>query len=484
MPVSNRINSLRVFVFLVFALNFGANALAQDAHKSLVQISVASATVDHLHPWHKGYTSDARGSGVIIDGHRILTAAHVVDNAVMLDVRRVGSDKLVPATVLFHSDERDLAILSVSDPDFFKDSEALSIGAMPRLGEAVTVWGFPTGGDQMAVTKGIVSRIDFEEYVHSGHSNLVVQVDAAINGGASGGAAIVNGKLAGINFQGSDELENVGFIIPAPVVQQFLDDIADGQVDGVPEIALWLEPMSNPQLRAHFGLVEHQSGLLITRVTGLEAANNIFKDGDIILTLDGESVADDGTVAFPAGDRINVDWLLTQHQIGDVIPVTVLRNGEVKTLDYRFQYNRQQSLPVVHHYSGFKPEFEVIGGLVFQELSADYIHQAFEIKDIPAWIQVAGSRYQERPLDEKQRLVFLSTILPDEINRGYQGYEDQPVVSVNGKPVRSIDDLRLAMKDDSDSLVVVFGDEGGGEVVFNKKALAERESAIRKQYGY
>ncbi len=50
--------------------------------------------------------------------------------------------------------------------------------------------------------------------------------------------------------------------------------------------------------------------------------------------------------------------------------------------------------------------------------------------------------------------------------------------------MRSIDDLRLAMKDESDSLVVVFGDEGAGEVVFNKKALAEREPEIQKQYGY
>ncbi len=485
MLFSNRLSSSRLLAVLVFSLAFSTNAMSQDARKSLVQVQVTSATVDHMHPWHKGYSSDASGSGVIIDAQRILTAAHVVDNAVMLDVRRVGSDKRVPATVSFISDERDLAILSVSDPDFFKGSEPLSVGDMPKLGEDVTVWGFPEGGDQMAITKGIVSRIDFEEYVQSGHNNLVVQVDAAINGGASGGAAIANGKLAGINFQGISELDNVGYIVPAPVVQQFLDDIADGRVDGVPEIAFWSEQMINPQLRAHYGLASDQSGLLIAKVAGLEFANGIFRDGDIILGMDGESVADDGTVAFAAGDRIDFNWLLTRHQIGDVIPVIVLRDGEVKTLQYRIEYNRQQALPVTHHFSGFRPEFEVIGGLVFQELSIDYIKQAFKKNyEIPAWIQAAMIRYKERPLGEQEQLVFLSSILPDEINRGYEAYEDVPVSTVNGHPVRSIDDLRSALKDGSDSLRIIFGDEVNGEVVFSKKALAERNPIIQKQYGY
>ena len=77
------------------------------------------------------------------------------------------------------------------------------MGALPLLGDEVTTYGFPVGGTQLAITRGVVSRIDYEVYAHSGYSNLVCQIDAAINPGASGGYTfIVNGHLAGLNFQG------------------------------------------------------------------------------------------------------------------------------------------------------------------------------------------------------------------------------------------------------------------------------------------
>lgn len=474
----------RLFLVLTFFCGINSVALGQDVRKSVVEVMVSSSEVDHLYPWRLAHSSSGHGSGVIIDGQRILTAAHVIDNALMVEVRRVGSDKKVPATVSYQSDERDLAILTVAEADFFTGSEPMPIGPMPNLGEEITLWGFPVGGEQLAITKGIVSRIDFDEYVHSFHSNLVVQVDAAMNGGASGGAAIANGKLAGINFQGIGELDNTAFIIPSPVVEQFLTDISDGRVDGVPEMAFWFGTMSNPQMREYYGLSDDQSGVLITKVAGLEAENGVFKRGDVILSLDGEKIADDATVDYADGDRINLDWLVTRRQIGDVVPVTLLRDGKVTEYEYKLRYNRQQALPVVRHYSGFKPEYQVVGGLVFQELNMDFIADVIKTKDVPSWISDEFGRYKTLPLDQKEQRVFLSTILPDEINQDYEVFVNELLVTANDRPVISIDDLRVALADKSDTLRLVFGDEEKSPLVFSKKMLAEREPVIRKQFGY
>lgn len=483
MPNHQQMKMFICRVLLVLSVQVGASAIAQDVRNSVVQITVKSSSMDLLYPWRQGYAEESVGSGVIIDGHRILTAAHVVDNALMLDVRRVGSAKRAPAKVLYRSDERDLAIITVDDPEFFKGAEPIALGSMPRLAEDITVWGFP-GGDQLAITKGIVSRIEFAEYVYSGHSNLVVQVDAAMNGGASGGAAISDGKLAGINFQSSENAEGEAFIVPVPVVQQFLKDIEDGEVNGVPNLAIWFKQMLNPQLREHFGLVGGQSGLLITRVAGIEAASGVFKPGDIIMSLDGEAIADDGTVTFADGDRIDYDWLIARRQVGDVIFVTLLRDGEVENVHYTLQYSRQQSLQVKHHASGLKADYQVIGGLVFQSLNSNYIQNAFKKEDVPAWMTSASLRYRELPLGEKEQLVFIADILPDAINQGYESYVDEPLKSVNGMLVRSMDDLRAGLADASDSLRLTFANEAEGIVVFNKKSLAERDPLIRKQYGY
>lgn len=85
------------------------------------------------------------------------------------------------------------------------------------------VVGFPQGGDNVCVTKGVVSRIDRQPYSHGKMSLLAVQVDAAINSGNSGGPAFdVRGRCIGIAFQSlkHEDAENIGYIIPVPVVQR------------------------------------------------------------------------------------------------------------------------------------------------------------------------------------------------------------------------------------------------------------------------
>jgi len=66
----------------------------------------------------------------------------------------------------------------------------LEFGSVPELQQSLVVVGFPTGGDNLCVTAGVVSRVDVHEYAHSGFSLLCVQIDAALNSGNSGGPAL------------------------------------------------------------------------------------------------------------------------------------------------------------------------------------------------------------------------------------------------------------------------------------------------------
>lgn len=80
-------------------------------------------------------------------------------------------------------------------------------------------------GDNVCVTKGVVSRIDRSNYSHGRTTLLAIQVDAAINSGNSGGPVLMGDHVVGIAFQCLTSGENIGYIIPVPVINHFLEDL-------------------------------------------------------------------------------------------------------------------------------------------------------------------------------------------------------------------------------------------------------------------
>lgn len=99
---------------------------------------------------------------------------------------------------------------------------------IPHLQDDICVIGYPLGGDNVCITQGVVSRVEPVHYAHSGSNLLAVQIDAAINPGNSGGPAFVDGKVVGVAFQNIQSANNVGYIIPIPIIRHFLTDVEKG----------------------------------------------------------------------------------------------------------------------------------------------------------------------------------------------------------------------------------------------------------------
>ncbi|MGZ5003592.1 MAG: S1C family serine protease, partial [Chthoniobacterales bacterium] len=155
---------------------------------------------DLTKPWAKQAAAEVTGSGVVIEGKRILTNAHVVafSSQVQIQANQAG-DKLA-ANVEAIATGIDLAVLKLEDEKFFDTHSPLPRAEkIPEIKDAVMVYGYPTGGTSLSITKGIVSRIEFTPY-NFPVSGLRIQLDAAINPGNSGGPAVVDDKLIGIAF--------------------------------------------------------------------------------------------------------------------------------------------------------------------------------------------------------------------------------------------------------------------------------------------
>lgn len=123
-----------------------------------------------------------------------------------VQVRKHGFAEKFTARVLAIAHDCDIAILTVDDAKFWSGVTPAEFGPVPQLHDQVIVVGYPVGGDQISVTAGVVSRIDFGQYSHSTREHLVIQVDSAINSGNSGGPVFSGGVVVGIAFQSLDQV--------------------------------------------------------------------------------------------------------------------------------------------------------------------------------------------------------------------------------------------------------------------------------------
>src|SRR5450432_2012656 len=288
---------LKILVTTVFVcLNIRATTPATEIKKSVVRIRMTSQDPNYKIPWLPGSVGGGLGAGFVIDGSRVLTNAHVVSNTRFIDIEKEDDPKKYVAHVEFIGHDCDLAVLKIEDANFFKNTVPLHLGSIPEIESGVSVYGYPIGGERLSVTRGVVSRIDFLTYSHSmADAHLTIQIDAAINPGNSGGPVVQEGKVVGVAFQGysGDVANNVGYMIPVPVIQRFLKDISDGHYDHYMDLSITTFPLQNPAQRKALGLNDDDRGVMVSNVPSVGCSAGILKVGDVLLSIDGHPIASD-----------------------------------------------------------------------------------------------------------------------------------------------------------------------------------------------
>lgn len=466
---------LIVFAFLctVAALN------AVEISKSLIRIEATSQEPNYKTPWSPGDVSSGVGAGFVVDGKRIMTNAHVVSNARFLTISKEGDPSPYLAKVLHIAHDCDLALLSVENPAFFKDTSPLEFGGIPEIESVVSAYGYPLGGTRLSVTRGIVSRIDFQPYSHSGmDSHLAIQIDAAINPGNSGGPVMQNGKVVGVAFQGysGDVAQNVGYMIPTPVIQRFLKDVKDGHYDRYVDLALTYRNLFNPASRRALGLEDETTGVQVCSVYSGGAADGFVKPGDVILKIDGHTVSSDGTIPLE-NEAVPLDEVVERKFKGEKVQLDILREGKPMTLTVPL--NEPWPFKLQSNLYDEKPRFVVAGGLVFQPVDQNFMEAHDPSDQRLNYIFdyfVADELHTNRP-----EIVVLSNILPDPVNAYAEEFRYSVVDEVNGHRIRNIEDIATAFDEQTDYYIIKFAG-GGRPIVLERKAIEEARPRIRDRY--
>ncbi len=448
---------------------------------SIVKIYTVRQGYSYYDPWKKKIARRLFGSGCVIDGFRILTNAHVVADHRFIQVRRYGETKKYTANILDISHQADLALLTVEDKAFFEDTVPLAFGELPKMQQEVLVYGFPIGGDTLSITMGIVSRIEHRYYSYSGDYFFLTQIDAAVNPGNSGGPVIVEGKIVGIHQQSIKGAMNLGYNIPVPMIIHFLEDTKDGTYDGFPNLGLRTQEMDNSSLREKFQMEETRTGILVNTVMKDSPAQGKIRENDVILTVDGALIANDGTIAFRDEERTNWKYMVDLHQVNDTLRLKVLRDG--KTIHSKIVLNKTMSdlLLVPNREYEKPPRYFIFGGLVFSPLTRVFLKSIWGRN----WRTKAPCKlvYETavQPTNQREEVIVIIQVLAAEINKGYHAINYMILETVNGHFPRNLSDLYLFIHHSKEKYSA-FANKDNYRIVIDNEQARNSHRKILKRY--
>ncbi len=446
-----------------------AETNADTVATSVVKVFSTVRYPDPYKPWTKEAPSEATGSGVVIEGKRILTCAHVVLYASQVQIQANQAGDKISAKVEAIAPGIDLAVLKPDDESFFDTHPPLARAkTLPEIRDMVMAYGYPEGGTSLSITKGIVSRIEFESYNYP-VSGLRIQIDAAINPGNSGGPAVVGDKMIGLAFSHLGSADNIGYIIPNEEIELFLQDIADGHYDGKPAMFDDLQTLENPALREFLKLDKSVEGMVVHKPDSTDPAYPL-KEWDVITKIGDMPVDDQGMIKLGVNLRVHLQYLVQKIAKNGKVPLVVVRAGKETPVELPVS---PKHLMVMPDLAGAYPSYFVYGPLVFSSATEQFVSGMLRGNRAPRWINWLSSlgsplvkRISDKPAFAGEELVVVpSPFFPHKLAKGYSDPFCQVVKTVNGIPIKNLNHLVEVLRDAKSRFITVEFDSHDGETL-------------------
>jgi membrane-associated protease RseP (regulator of RpoE activity) len=420
-----------------------------DEELSVIRVNVTNQAWDFLRPWGKRPPFSRRAIGAVLPGKRVLVTAELVANANYIELEAPAGGAKSIALIEVVDYEANLALLRAEDPKFLESFIPLEI-TTARVGDALSIWQTENTGTVL-VTKGSMTSAEVSRYPLDDSPLLVYRATVSLQFRDSSFTLPVgkDGKLVGVIMRYDNNAKSAD-IIPAPIIEHFLKDVENAPYEGFPRVGMTFTSTRDPQLRRFVGLKEQASGgIYVTDVLKDSPAQRAgLKKGDIVLTIDGQAVDQDGNYTDPLYGKISVIHLLsTRHFDGEAVKFSVFREGKAEEVAVTVKNRKPQESVIEPYVIDRPPQFFVLGGLVLQELSRQYLKEWG-----PDWMRKAPEElvYYDRAQSElfrdgPKKIILLSNVLPSPATVGYEDLSHLIVTKINDQPLQTLSDVPAAL---------------------------------------
>jgi len=306
--------------------------------KSVVKINVKSRKIYYSNPLNTYNIFETSGTGFFVTKNLILTCYHVVENSVIIDILYKNSNE-IKANIKHIFPDDDLALLEIKDE--LDDVIPLEMKPLSeKVSDDVLTIGFPLSSKNIKITKGIIS----------GYQESLIQTDASLNHGNSGGPLVINDKgkykVIGVNVSKISKAEKTGFVVP---IYRFIKsyDITRNDIRNFvlkkPIIYFDYQKLIQDELRniLYDGIElpydKKQVGVRLSIINKKYYFNKYLKEGDVLISINSNPISHEGQVKFDFyPEKIPIDDIGLWFNPGDKISVEYVDIEEKKLKKVEF----------------------------------------------------------------------------------------------------------------------------------------------------
>jgi S1-C subfamily serine protease len=454
---------------------------------ALVRVNVTGQSYDYFRPWQKKAPFSKRALGAVLSKGHVLVTADLVANQNYVELERAESGEKTAARVEVIDYEANLALLEPTEKAFLDGIIPLEIALDTVVGDRLAAWQLePTGA--LLATEGLVTTVQMTQYPIDIGQFLTYRISIPMQYRENSYTVplVKNNKLAGLLLR-YDSRSQLLDAIPAPIITHFLKEAEGQNYRGFPSVGFSFFPTRDPELRKFSGETGKSGGVYVTNVEPHTPAMKAgLQVGDIVKAVANNEIDQNGNYVDPLYGKIEFTNLLTAHAYsGDIVPFRIQRSGKPMELNVTLEHRDARDYVSPPYNLDQPPSYYVLGGLIFQELSRQYLKEWG-----PNWQREAPQRfvYLDRFQSElfpegNRRVVILSQVLPANSTIGYDDLFYLTVTKVNGKEIKSLGDLAEAVKQPIDGFIKIETEEDPKQIELDAAQVSTEAPVLQENYG-
>jgi len=484
-------NQRNILILLIILASYCSAAaenntdLSNEMKKSLVYLNISTHSYNQIQPWKHMDITQTAGYGCAVAEDKVLTTANNVIDASFIKARRHGQNEFIPAKILVVDYESNLCLLQLDKAALSKPLKPIKFSEDYQKGAKLQSYWLSSGG-HLTTARAYLDRTKVYRSVTSYASFLNYIAGNASSSASSARLYCMGNEAVGIACWANNNRKEVG-IIPAEVINHFLTDFADGNYEGFGGVGFQTSDLLDPAVRQYLKMPDHlKHGVYVNKVNKLGTGSEELKQADVILAINNKSLNPYGRFLHEKFDRTGFEYLITASFVGDTMDFDVWRDGSKQQVKVKIRNFKASDMLVPYYQYDSQPEYIVTAGYVIQKLTRSYL--ALWGEDWGGKVPPHMYHYYRDlafdPTEQRRDIVFLSYVLPADINLGYQSLRQVIISKFNGKEIAGISDIIEAQKLNPDSKYDVIEFEfDNPTVVIPRDQLQQANIRLAQNYG-